>query len=62
MYFNDFFNNMIIIKICCLNYYIIKNKLVFVLVLDNKFFSYLNFKIKYLFLFCVKLLKNRNKI
>lgn len=38
MYFNDFFNNMIIIKICCLNYYIIKNKLVFFLVLDNKFF------------------------
>lgn len=61
MYFNDFFNNMITIKIRCLNHYIIKNKLAFVSALDNKSFSYLNLKIKYSFLPCAKLSKNRNK-
>lgn len=38
MYFNDFFNNMITIKIRCLNHYIIKNKLAFFSALDNKSF------------------------
>lgn len=33
-----FFNNMITIKIRCLNHYIIKNKLAFFSALDNKSF------------------------